>query len=776
MPPDPRPPHEGTPAGVREAPAVYHVSGTPPGCAPLRKRDSEGVAALDARLISRNPAGLPNGWRWVTVSDLAAREPNSITDGPFGSKLKTEHYSDAGPRVVRLKNIGDAVFVDARAHISEQHFATLQKHRVFPGDLVIAALGENPPRACIIPESLGPAVVKADCIRLKTRADVSAKFVNYALNSEDTRRRAKMIVHGVGRPRLNLGEIKSIAIPLPPLDEQQRIVAEIEKQFTRLEAGVASLKRVQAALKRYRASVLKAACEGRLVPTEAELARRESRPYEPATTLLTRILKERRAIHERTQAHATRKKKYKEPAVAPVTAEELPEGWTWASWEQIAYSQNGRPFPSAEYQATGFKLLRPGNLHVSGKVVWTDENTRCLPQRFATENPDLLVGGRELVMNLTAQSLKDEFLGRVCITSADDDCLLNQRLARLTPVIVQPEFALYLLRAWRFRRYVDGLNSGSLIQHMFTSQLAEFTFPLPPLAEQHRIVAEVERCLSVIEELEATVTANLQRATRLRQAILHRAFSGQLVSSAPHLAVVEADPYVPGVTVSVPSLSAGAYTLPDAARLLQLPLARLRAWVRGSVISDGEGEGKERRLPAGKLAHRGEGRHRNIGFLTLIELFTIGQLRGYGVSMKTLREARDDLEKRYNTHYPFALHGIMTDGRTVIYNLGDQVLLELGKNGQTAFEKVLEQFCHRLEFDEVTKLVTRFYPAGKESAVVVDPRHSFGRPIIAGTNIATESIASLVRGGEKIDDLAADYGLNPEQVADAWNFENREAA
>ena len=78
-------------------------------------------------------------------------------------------------------------------------------------------------------------------------------------------------------------------------------MAEIEKQFTRLEAGVASLKRVQAALKRYRASVLKAACEGRLVPTEAELARRESRSYEPATTLLARILEERRDEMDRSR-------------------------------------------------------------------------------------------------------------------------------------------------------------------------------------------------------------------------------------------------------------------------------------------------------------------------------------------------------------------------------------------------------------------------------------------------------------------------------------------
>jgi type I restriction enzyme S subunit len=70
-------------------------------------------------------------------------------------------------------------------------------------------------------------------------------------------------------------------------------VAEIEKQFTRLDASVASLRRAQANLKRYRAAVLKAACEGKLVPTEAELARQEGRDYEPASALLERILKER---------------------------------------------------------------------------------------------------------------------------------------------------------------------------------------------------------------------------------------------------------------------------------------------------------------------------------------------------------------------------------------------------------------------------------------------------------------------------------------------------
>jgi len=93
----------------------------------------------------------------VPLGELAANERNAITDGPFGSKLKTDHYTEAGPRVIRLKNIGDAEFVDAKAHISETHFATLQKHRLFAGDILIAGLGENPPRSCLVPESLGPA-------------------------------------------------------------------------------------------------------------------------------------------------------------------------------------------------------------------------------------------------------------------------------------------------------------------------------------------------------------------------------------------------------------------------------------------------------------------------------------------------------------------------------------------------------------------------------------------------------------------------------------------
>ena len=71
--------------------------------------------------------GLPRSWVRVTVEGLAANEPASLTDGPFGSNLKTSHYTQEGPRVIRLQNIGDGVFLDERAHISEEHFNRLRK-------------------------------------------------------------------------------------------------------------------------------------------------------------------------------------------------------------------------------------------------------------------------------------------------------------------------------------------------------------------------------------------------------------------------------------------------------------------------------------------------------------------------------------------------------------------------------------------------------------------------------------------------------------------------
>ena len=229
---------------------------------------------------------LPGGWTWATVDQLASLKGNAITDGPFGSNLKTSHYAPIGPRVIRLQNIGDGVFIDAYAHISQEHYESLIKHRAAEGDIVIASLGERSPRACIIPPSVGPAIVKADCIRFSPEPRLAlAKLLNYVLNAEPTRDRTTSAIHGVGRPRLGLIGIKAIALPLPPLGEQHRIVNEVERRLAVIHELESIVAANQKRVVRLRQAILNRAFGGKLVPQDPN--------DEPAGALLERIRAER---------------------------------------------------------------------------------------------------------------------------------------------------------------------------------------------------------------------------------------------------------------------------------------------------------------------------------------------------------------------------------------------------------------------------------------------------------------------------------------------------
>ena len=210
--------------------------------------------------------------------------------------------------------------------------------------------------------------------------------------------------------------------------------------------------------------------------------------------------------------------------------------------------------------------------------------------------------------------------------------------------------------------------------------------------------------------------------------------------------------------------------IPDAARILRLPADSLRSWVAGRDPSG------EVRFPAGSMDSEGIGRDRHFGFLTLVELYLISQLCRKGVTMPTIRSARAELSQRYDTEHPFALGGLLCSGKGILKELGDGVLHELGASGQTAFEKIIQPFCAKLDFDGATSLASRFFPLGREHPVVVDPRHAFGRPAIEGTNVTTEAILSLLRGGETPEDVAESLAISLNAVQAARAFELHKAA
>jgi type I restriction enzyme S subunit len=226
---------------------------------------------------------LPEGWVWATAGMLAADEPYSFTDGPFGSNLKTADYVSAGVRVIRLQNLGVTKFRDQdKAFVSEEKFEALRKHEARAGDVVIAALADPVGRACLVPEGLGSALVKADCIRLRVHPELAlGKYVMFALNTPDHFKRAEALAHGVGRLRANLNNIKSFVVPLAPLGEQRCIVARIEALFAQADILEAQVEACRRRLEQVDQAVLARAFRSELVPQDPN--------DEPTSVLLERV-------------------------------------------------------------------------------------------------------------------------------------------------------------------------------------------------------------------------------------------------------------------------------------------------------------------------------------------------------------------------------------------------------------------------------------------------------------------------------------------------------
>jgi len=474
----------------------------------------------EERTINLYP--LPGGWKWITVGDAGANQKNAIVDGPFGSNLKVSDYVEGGPvPVLTTKNL-EGNYENVR-YISNEKFEELRRSAVYPGDILMAKIGSCG-KTGIYPPNKPPAMIPANLLKVTLNNQFELKYVYHYFNSTFFQKALRTITKATAQPAFGVTNFRKLPLPYTTRDRQKNIVAEIEKQFSRLDEAVANLKRVKANLKRYKAAVLKAAVEGRLVETEAEFARREGRSYETGAQLLQRILETRRSQWKG-------KGKYKEPA-APDTTDlpQLPEGWVWCGFEQVSVSNKhalkAGPFGSAlkkeMYVESGFKIYGQEQV-INGDSTFGDYFIDASKYR---ELESCAVKPGDLLISLVGTAGKVLVLPPTAMPG-----IINPRLLKLSLnlMFIAPAYAAYLLQSAWAKHYFKLQAHGGTMEILNLGIIKALPVPLPPLDEQNRIVAEVDRRLSLQRVAEAQIDANIQRAERLRHTVLSGAFSGELV-------------------------------------------------------------------------------------------------------------------------------------------------------------------------------------------------------------------------------------------------------
>ena len=324
---------------------------------------------------------------------------------------------------------------------------------------------------------------------------------------------------------------------LPPANEQKRIISKLRQLLARARSLKLNLEVLDALTQEYRVAVLEAACTGRLVSTEAELARKERRDYEPASTLLERIIHMRRSKWESDQFAKMRaagkepndeewKERYNEPeSYDPQDYRPVPKGWVNAAVGQCGFVQLGRQ-RSPENRSKNYArpYIRAANITESGIEV-SDVLQMDYPpdefQRFRLEVGDIL---------LSEASGSPNQVGKPAIWQGEiSDCCFQNTVIRVKPVVVQADFLLmifhYFYTSGAFARVATGVG----INHLGADRFSRMVIPLPPFSEQERIVAEVKRRLSAFTRIREQVKEALTQASHLRVSLFHRAMSGKLV-------------------------------------------------------------------------------------------------------------------------------------------------------------------------------------------------------------------------------------------------------
>ena len=416
---------------------------------------------------------LPKDWELKKFVDICLPK-EGLKRGPFGSAIKKEYFVPDGNKVYEQSN---AIYDDAfrgKYFINDEKYEELKSFNVVPGDIIVSCSGTLG-RITIIPTNAKKGVINQALLRIRISENtISKKYFIYFFRSTDFQR--KILVQSQGTAITNMvgmKDFKEIEIPLPPLPTQQTIVSKIEELFSELDKGIEDLKTAQQQLKVYRQCVLKYAFEGKLTNEN-------------------------------------------------VKEGELPDGWKWKTIGDIFEVHIGstpkRNIP--EYWEGTINWVSSGEIAFCN-ITKTKEKISSL----GLENTSCKVHPVGTV--IIAMIGEGKTRGQAAILKIEASHNQNTAAIRVNNTSYVSELLYYYL----FLKYQDNrkVGSGNNQKALNKERVKNIPIPLLSLNEQHQIVQEIESRLSIADKMEESIKVSLLKAEALRQSILKKAFSGELV-------------------------------------------------------------------------------------------------------------------------------------------------------------------------------------------------------------------------------------------------------
>ena len=443
----------------------------------LKKKDLIQTPITD----DEKPFDIPDNWMWCKLGTIAA-----VLGGkriPAGRKLTIENTGHIYIRVSDMKE--NSVSTDNLQYVPEDIFPSISRYIINKEDVYITVAGTIG-KIGKIPSELDGANLTENADRL-VFSHINQDWLIKCLESNVVQTQITNVTTKVGQPKLAIQKIQALLIPLPPLAEQKRIVAKIEELLPKVEEygnAQEALDKLNKELpERLKKSILQEAISGRLVPQDPN--------DEPASVLLDKIRQ------EKVQLVKEGKLKKKDLIETPITNDEkpfdIPNTWEWVRLGEVSSLIGGFAFKSHEYTSTGSRVIRISDVSEDGFI-----NKAIVRFPYNEKLQQYRINEGDILMAMTGGTVGKSLYVKVLPEKA---MLLNQRVAIIRANGLYNDYIDFVIKSQHIQSIIaDAKNSTN--DNISMSDIYNFPIPLPPLAEQKRIVAKIEELFAEIDKLK----------------------------------------------------------------------------------------------------------------------------------------------------------------------------------------------------------------------------------------------------------------------------------